>query len=274
MERVILTKDGRLLERRWKYDHEKEEGATSSGTCRTSGPSASSSGARSRARPPWTASSGSWSGGFDAVETVFGRRGTELLSDARAPLAEDAFMPDDKPLDYLELYWHFEEDDDERTFGGFAFPDLHGVRRGEDVQYGVEFVPANEMLGLRLRLRSFAKVYPGHKAIMAAYRGEEADGTPVPAAARAARRVHARPRAAGDPLGAGARDRGPAVHGGARATGGPARARRGSREGIPGRVGRPTTGGSCPPPAASAHEGPIEPVEHAHRTIPLARPPP
>jgi len=83
-------------------------------------------------------------------------------------------------IEYLELYWHIYKDKDydtkKSTFGGYIFPQFHGVgflqekdkfdeygnlecKAGDRTPYGISFTPASDLIDLPIKLDAEVRIY-------------------------------------------------------------------------------------------------------------------
>ena len=97
-----------------------------------------------------------------------------LLGNWVEEFCEEAFTkPTDttSDVDFLELYWMFEETiaEGKTSFGGYEFPGFHGWGDWESTEHnglppntkggiGVEYTPVNQLLDLPLRLKSESSI--------------------------------------------------------------------------------------------------------------------
>jgi hypothetical protein len=113
-------------------------------------------------------------------EAVIGNWVADLVDEGlNKPLSTD-FVKD---LDYLELYWRWEEDNDERTISGYHFPSFRGKCLRPDAEFaniGIELTAANELMPYEVRLRKTVTISAGHKETMKALKR----GDPAPARER------------------------------------------------------------------------------------------
>jgi hypothetical protein len=112
----------------------------------------------------------------EVINALIDPRSSAVAEEGLKPYERTPEDDEDGRVDYAELYWCMEEDDDDKTLGGYFWPDFHGVgvdKVGEPITWGIEMQPAYKNAHLPLVLNKEITISPGHKARMRALRAEK-----------------------------------------------------------------------------------------------------
>jgi hypothetical protein len=74
-------------------------------------------------------------------------------------------------LDYVELYWQIDYDQAEKDFSGNTLPDFHGISLSAEYGFALDFIPANKIAGLPLKLCPKFTIYNATDRTSATYEG-------------------------------------------------------------------------------------------------------
>lgn len=178
MEEMKICKDGKLLETRWVYDEEKEEGEYITKDITDQ--------AISRLFDVCTLEDGVTlkdiflllNTELDIFDAVLRNWTKEIVQEGLSQTEEKKNEYNPEEIEFLELYWYTYLDKSENIFGGFSRPSFHGIGwelkedkmaswdkthvewpKGERIPWSLSFQSSKDLIHLPVKLNKTFPIY-------------------------------------------------------------------------------------------------------------------
>jgi hypothetical protein len=147
MNGLKIVSEGRLLRTRWVYDEDKDKGCYVTDDVTDKAPSYLFDACTLEEGVVLEDIFQLLERHLDVYKTVMGDVIKDVVKEGLQP-----YTGEEKELEYLELYWGIDYDEDEKEFPGNILPGFHGIGIAGEIPYCLMLTPANEIAGLPLKL--------------------------------------------------------------------------------------------------------------------------